>query len=64
MKIEKMHWLGIIVGGLVGGGSLIIFRGTRLAYFLLVIGLLVTSFPFAISFFWVRVGRKRRKRNF
>jgi flagellar protein FlaJ len=58
MKIEKMHWLGIVVGVLIAGGSFVMFGWSRLLYFLLVIALLVAAFPFAISFF---IGQSRQK---
>ncbi len=58
MKLEKVHWFGIVVGILVGGGSLVIFMGSRLSYFLLVVALLIVAFPFAISFL---IGQSRQK---
>ncbi|MFH0711679.1 MAG: type II secretion system F family protein [archaeon] len=60
MKIEKMHWFGIVMGVLVSGGSFAIFGGSRLSYFLLVVGLLIGLFPFAISFL-IRQSRQREK---
>jgi flagellar protein FlaJ len=64
MKLEKMHWFGIGAGVIVGGGSLIILRGSRLAYFLLVIGLLFAAFPFAISFLMGQSKQKEKEEKF
>jgi len=58
MKIEKVHWFGIVAGVAVGVGSLFLFWGSRLSYFLIVIALLIMAFPFGISFL---VGQSRQK---
>ena len=60
MKFEKMHWFGIVAGIFVGGGSLVIFSGSQLSYFLLGFGLLIGSFPFSISFLiWLSVQEEK-----
>ena len=64
MKLEKMHWFGIVAGGLIAVGSLIIFSGSRLSYFLSVIGLLVGSVPFAISFLLGQSRQKEKEEKF
>jgi len=64
MKFEKMHWFGIVAGILIGGSSLVIFRGSKLAYFLLVIGLLLGAIPFAISFLMGQSNQKEKEEKF
>ena len=64
MKLEKMHWFGIVAGILVGGVSMVVFAGSRLSYFLLVIGLLVVAFPFAISFLMGQSQQKEKEEKF
>ena len=64
MKLEKMHWFGIVAGILVGGVSMVVFAGSRLSYFLLVIGLLVVAFPFAISFLMRQSQQKEKEEKF
>ena len=49
MKLEKMHWLGIGAGVLLATGSVAIFMGSNLMYFLLVVSLLVGLLPFMLS---------------
>ena len=64
MKLEKMHWVGIGAGIVVGGCSLIILGGSKLAYFLLVIGLLFAASPFAISFLMGQSRQKEKEEKF
>jgi len=60
MKFERVHWLGIGTGVLVAVGSVIMFRGSQLMYFLLVVSLLVALLPFLISFL-LGEGRQKEK---
>ncbi|MBU3923801.1 MAG: type II secretion system F family protein [Nanoarchaeota archaeon] len=60
MKIEKMHWLGIVAGLVVAVGSGVMFWGTNLFYFLLVVSLLIALVPAMISFL-LGEGRQQEK---
>ena len=64
MKFEKMHWLGIAAGLVIAVGSMIIFAGERLSYFLLVIGLVVGALPFAIGFLLGQSRQKEKEQKF
>jgi len=64
MKIEKMHWFGIVAGVLVAVGSFVVFGGNRLLYFLLVISLLIMALPFAISFLMRQSKQKEKEEKF
>jgi archaeal flagellar protein FlaJ len=64
MKFEKMHWLGIGAGVLIAGGSVAIFMGSSLMYFLLVISLIVTSLPFMISFLFAESAQREKEQKF
>lgn len=50
MKLEIKHWIGIVIGILLAGLSVFIFRGSNIMYFGIVVSLLVTLIPFMISF--------------
>ncbi len=64
MKIEKVHWFGIVLGVLIGVGSFIMFSGSKLSYFLLVVGLLVGTTPFVISFLIIQGRQKEKEEKF
>ena len=64
MKLEKMHWLGIGAGILLGIGSVGLSFGTNLMYFLLVVSLLVGLLPFMISFLSKQSGHKEKEEKF
>lgn len=64
MKIEGMHWLGIVAGILVAGGSFVVFRGSKLSYFLVVIGLLIAMIPFVITFLMGQSRQKEKEEKF
>ena len=60
IKLGKMHWMGIVIGILMIIGSLTMFRGSKLLYFLLAISLLIITIPFMISFLFNQ-GKQREK---
>jgi flagellar protein FlaJ len=60
MKFEKMHWLGLGIGIAGMLGSVLLFKGSSLMYFLLVVSLIVGSLPFMISFL-LRQSRQKEK---
>ena len=64
MKLEKMHWLGLAVGVLGMLGSLLIFGLTNMAYFLLVIFLIVGLLPFMISFLLGQSRQREKEEKF
>jgi archaeal flagellar protein FlaJ len=64
MKFEKMHWFGFVAGLLIIGGSFIAFGFSKLSYFLAVIGLLVGSLPFAISFLLGQSRQREKEEKF
>ena len=64
MKIEIMHWLGIVVGIVVAVGSMLMLRGSNLMYFLLVIALLVGLIPFVISFLLGQSKQREKEEKF
>lgn len=58
MKFQKMHGFGIAVGIIIAGGSIFLFWGSMILYFLLVISALAVSIPFMLSFL---LGQNRQK---
>ncbi len=64
MKLEIMHWLGIAVGIVVAVGSILMFKGSNLMYFLLVIALLVGLIPFVISFLLGQNKQREKEEKF
>jgi len=64
MKLEKMHWLGITVGVLVAVGSIFMFMGSDLMYFLMVIGLIMGLIPFMISFLLTQSKQQEKEEKF
>jgi len=63
-KFERMHWLGIGIGLMGMLGSVLIFKGSNLLYFLLVISLIVGVLPFMISFLLGQSKQKEREEKF
>ena len=64
MKFEKMHWLGLVVGSMLLIGSMAIFRGGNLMYFLIVVSVVAGSVPFMISFLWGQNKQKEKEKMF
>jgi len=64
MKFERMHWLGLGIGVLGMLGSVLIFWGSKLLYFLLVISLIVGVLPFMISFLLGQTKQKEKEEKF
>jgi len=64
MKFEKMHWLGLSTGILIAIGSVLMFKGTSLMYFLLVIALLMGAIPFMISFLLGQSKQQEKEEKF
>jgi len=64
MKFERMHWLGLGIGVLGMLGSVLIFRGSKLLYFLLVISLIAGVLPFMISFLLKQTKQKEKEEKF
>ena len=64
MKLEKMHWLGIGAGVLLATGSIFMFMGSNLMYFLLVVSLLVSLLPFMLSFLSKQSKYKEKEEKF
>ncbi len=64
MKLEKMHWLGIAVGLILAGGSIAIFRGGNLMYFLIVVSVVVGTLPFMVSFLFRQNRQKEKEKKF
>ncbi len=64
MKFEKMHWLGLSTGILMAIGSVLMFKGTSLMYFLLVIALLMGAIPFMISFLLGQSKQQEKEEKF
>lgn len=64
MKFEKMHWLGAGIGILGMLGSVLLFRESKLLYFLLVISLIAGSLPFMISFLLSQTKQKEKEEKF
>jgi len=64
IKLEKMHWMGIIIGISTIIGSLIMFRETKLLYFLLAVSLLIITIPFMISFLLSQNKQKEKEKKF
>ncbi len=60
MKFEMMHWFGIAIAIIVTTGSILMFRGSNLMSFLLVIALIVGLIPFGITFLLAQ-GKQREK---
>ncbi len=50
MKLKKIHWMGMGVGILLATGSVLMFSGTNLMYFLLAVSLVIGSLPFMLGF--------------
>jgi flagellar protein FlaJ len=57
MKFQLMHWLGIVLGIIVGGGSFAVLSGNLLR-FALVLALLVAVVPFMLGFL---LGQSRQR---
>ena len=64
MKLEAMHWMGMGIGLFGMLGSFFVFRGAPLAYFLLVIFLIVGILPFMISFLLRQSKQREREEKF
>ncbi len=64
MKLEKMHWLGIIIGVVLSGGSVAILGRGNLMYFLVVVSLVITAIPFMISFLLGQSRQKEKEEKF
>ena len=64
MKFEKMHWLGFGIGVFGMLGSVLLFRGGKLLYFLLVISLVVGLLPFVFSFLLGQSRQKEKEEKF
>jgi len=64
MKFEKMHWLGIATGIILAAGSVLMFMGTDLMYFLLVIALIMSLVPFMISFLLGQSKQQEKEEKF
>jgi flagellar protein FlaJ len=64
MKFESMHWLGIGVGGFFAIGSVAMFRGGNLMYFLLIISLLIGASPFMVSLLLGESSQKEKEKKF
>jgi len=63
IKLEKMHWLGIGLGGGLAVVSAIAFSGNSM-YFMLVISLLVGVTPFMINFLMKQREQKEKDEKF
>ncbi|MDH3324949.1 MAG: type II secretion system F family protein [Candidatus Peregrinibacteria bacterium] len=64
MKLEKMHWLGIAIGLILAIGSIIIFRGSNIMYFLLVISAITGLLPFMITLILGQSRQKEKEEKF
>lgn len=64
MKLEKMHWIGLIMGTLAVTGSLIMFQESKLLYFLLAISLLIITIPFMVSFLFNQSKQREKEEKF
>ncbi len=64
MKLEKMHWLGIVAAVILVVGSTILFFGSNLFYFLLVISIIVGILPFMLSLLLSQSKQKEKEEKF
>ncbi|MFH1521655.1 MAG: type II secretion system F family protein [archaeon] len=64
MKFEIMHWLGITIAVVVATGSTLMFKGSNLMYFLLVIALIVGIIPFGITFLLGQSKQREKEEKF
>lgn len=64
MKLERMHWIGIVAAIVVLVGGAIFFFGDRIFYFMIVISIIVGALPFMISFAISRGEQKEKETRF
>jgi len=64
MKFEKMHWLGIGIGLLGILGAFLIFGLTNVAYFIIVISLVLGLLPFMITFLLGQSRQREKEEKF
>jgi archaeal flagellar protein FlaJ len=64
MKIERMHWMGMVLGIAVIAGSLAIFSFTSVGLFLMVIGLILSVLPFVIGIIMDQNKQKEKEEMF
>lgn len=64
MKLKITHWLGIAIAVAIIIGSVLMFKGSNLMYFLLVIALLVGLIPFGITFLQEQNNQREREEKF
>jgi len=64
MKLEKMHWMGIVAGLVVAIASKIVFGESKLFFFLLVLSLIVGALPFVITIILDQSKQKEKEEKF
>jgi len=64
MKIDRKEWFGIGGAVLVAIASIVLFFGTFLMYFLLVIALIISILPFVLSLISVQGKHKEKEEKF
>ncbi len=64
MKIERMHWMGMIFGLAIIAGSLAVFKFSALGYFIAVVGLILSAMPFVIGILMGQTKQKEKEEMF